>query len=174
MNTRLVLFVFAVAACAPSVPEPAGPGPSDVERGGGAEGPVSNAAVSPVLEDARKDLAALEVRVAESEDVDARVALELDRIALASFVADLEACVGGDVECPPVLAEPTAPPTTTAWADAAAELARGACACRTHACAVMVLAELERWNAQLSAPDLDAAAEDETRARECASRRLGR
>ena len=183
MNTRLALVVFALAACAPSAREETTPGPVEVGRGGGGEearGGADQAAVGPALEDAKARLVTLDGTLEAEEDADARVALALDRVALASFVADLEACLAGTRACPDSLDEPGAAPdgsivpTAAAWPGAARSLARDGCACRTHACAMAVLDELARWNDALDPRGLDAAAEDETRARECVARRLGR
>jgi len=183
MNTRLAFVVFALAACGPSVREETTPGPVDVVRGGGTEearGSADHAAVAPVLEDAKARMVTLDGRIEAEEDVDARVALALDRVALASFVADLDACLGGAGACPDSLDEPGAAPdgsvvpTAAGWPGAARGLARDGCACRTHACAMAVIDELARWNDALDPVALDVAAEDETRARECVARRLGR
>lgn len=167
MNTRLGPFVFAaLVGCGPAVPEAASPEPPARASG---------------------DLADLDARI-EDADEDTAVALRLDRIALASYLADVERCQAGEIECP-AAEEPAVPreydPATgelagpfvadgAAWPDAAARLAASACACRTHACAMWILAELDRWEAALEGDVEDAAAEPVTLARECAAARLGR
>lgn len=170
MNTRFVCGVFGLlataAACGPSVSAPesggttlaaVGGGGSGDEGGGGGGVPTD---VASAIDDTKQQLADLDAKLAKGDDV---VVLSADRLALASYLADLNACAGGEVACPP-FAEPSLKDGATIE-----ELASDACACRTRACADQVLDALNTLGDQ-SDPD---GAQAETTARECVHRRLG-
>jgi hypothetical protein len=195
MNRGLAWLVFPLlAACGPKPSAEEGGGRlsdtgGDGETGEGGGGGVASGEVGRAIDDAKDALADLDARLERARDAgsDDAVVLAQDRIALASFLAHLERCAADETQCPPRLDEPELPSeydvpsgelkgafgaSADEWPDAAKTIAANACACRTRACTSWILAELERWTIALSAKDLDAAAEDETRARECVHARI--
>lgn len=205
MNTRgLVLVVGAVVAgCHPTpVDDQTGGGPSDVDRGTAGDDPVSLggkdvskvlAAEQSALEDLDAKIAKAEAAMEGSKDpglVEAMLVLQHDRIARASFIAQLQRCAGDATQCPPTFDEPAIPASydpaigeitgafdarVEAWPDAATAIAASACGCRTRGCVDWVLADLARWEHALSPHDQDAgdATRSVTQARECLWSRLG-
>jgi hypothetical protein len=209
MNRTLAGLVFvALASCGPKVPaEEAGGGRlADVGEGGagdeGGGGVGVGGDVGRAIDEARAGLTELDGKIAAARAAleenkqddpaadEAVIALEHDRVALQSFLADLERCAADKEACPPKLDEPTLPSEYDAatgelkdafaadaakWPDEAAQIAADACACRTYVCAEWILARLGRWQAALTPKQLDGegAAVHETAARECVHARLG-
>ena len=194
MNRGLAWLVFPLlAACGPKVPaEEGGGGLADTgdgeagDEGGG--GGVASGDIGAAIEDAKQALAELDAKLAKARDAgdDSAVVLAADRIALVSYLGALERCTADEATCPP-FAAPELPSefdvesgelkgafgaAADEWPAAAKTIASNACACRTRACTSWVLAELDRWSDALTAEELDAAADEETRARECVHARI--
>ena len=212
MNSRALALVSALAAATAcsgsSAPPPAYPtvAVAGLHDGGGAGarvagGRFSRAEVEHAIAAEQDHLLELDRRIQETEAnadpssaAGAAVAASVlrgDRVAAASFVAQLMACLDDAEVCPPSLAEPLIPrdfdPSTgemtsevtvdpAAWPRTAAQLEQNACGCRTSACVAWVLADLARWEAAVP-QDVQAdetAAAHVTGARACLWARLGR
>jgi hypothetical protein len=204
VNTRVAVLVVVVAAGCHGAPveDATGGGTSDVDRGSAGDDPVSlggedvsavRAAEQDALADLDAKIAKAEAALEGSKDpalVEAMLALQHDRIARVSFLAQLDRCAADATQCPPSLDEPAIPSTfdpaigdftgtfTAAaddWPAAATAIAAAACGCRTRTCVDWVLADLARWEHALTPHEQDAgdAAQSVTQARECLWSRLG-
>jgi hypothetical protein len=203
---RRGLVIVLLAACggtrAPETTYHAAGTGTDVagadERVGG--GRFARGEVDHALASARKAVELDDARLAEDDAKDdgkdpeapvRRAALLADRVATASFAAQLDACLREPDDCPPSLDEPVIPDafdqathdfkgTFTAdaakWPATAAEIEKAACGCRTGACVEWVIADLARWEDQLPAAAQadESAATHVVGARECIWSRLGK
>jgi hypothetical protein len=173
------------------------------DEGGGVRvggGRFSRADVEHAIKTEQDALAQLDQRIADLDakgdprDADAPVrvaALRADRTAGAAFVAQLGRCLDDPAQCPPSLDEPAIAAdfdlashqfkgafgwSAAQWPEAAAQLEKNACGCRTSSCVDWVMADLDRWETAVPADAQadEAAATHVVGARACLWTRLGR